>query len=86
MRPEYEFPERVRERSAKRSQEEDELVSRSVEWAAPDLQRLFLDKPHLLPAVPHVLVPRQMPIQQQMEYQIVEEPPEDDPPLADFNF
>lgn len=86
MRPEYEFPEKLRERSAKRSHEEDELVSRSVEWATADLERLFLDKPHLLPTVPHVLTPRQTPIQRQMEYQIVEEPSEDDPPLADFNF
>ena len=86
MQPEYECPEKLSERLAKRTQEEDDVVSRSAAWVHCDMERLFIDRPKSLPQIPYILMPRPLQVERSMEYQAVDGPCEDDPPLTDFNY
>ncbi len=83
LNPNYEFPEKVHDASSKRSDEEDERVSRSVAWSEQDLKRLCLDAPLSLPSRPkttllgkdgHYLQPKTVRLQT--------EHPEATPPVA----
>ena len=95
MQPEYAFPEKLKQSSVRRTAEDDELVSRPREWTVHDLERLCLDKPHTLPAVPQMLIlPDTLPHEKQQKRAVEQQssliPPEElddhEPPLADFNY
>lgn len=95
VQPEYEFPEKLNSASVRRDEEDDEVVSRRVQWDQHDLERLYLDKPHALPEIPNMLVPPlTTPVNKPLISRIEEEPllerpdePDDnEPPLADFEF
>lgn len=92
VQPEFEYPEKLNQTSIRRSPQEDEVVSRPKEWTDHDLVRLFLDKPHTLPEIPHMLKPPiNLPVVKQLRSMGDEQPllePLDDqePPLADFEF
>lgn len=95
VQPEYEFPEKVRRQRVHRTEEEDELVSRSVEWVLGDLQRLFLDKPHTLPEIPPLLIlptspalntPKRSPADEPRQIECRVQFDDDETPLADFDF
>lgn len=56
LNPNYEFPEKAHDENTRRSEEEDERVSRSVGWSQQDLERLFIDPSHMLPLPPKVIL------------------------------
>jgi len=92
VQPEFEYPDKVRRASLVRSEEQDEEVTRPTEWTNQDLERLFLDKPHMLPEIPHgqnlldnseVVTQRTSVRNEQL---FVEEQHDDEPPTPNFDF
>ncbi|WP_442483342.1 type IV secretion system DNA-binding domain-containing protein [Aeoliella sp. SH292] len=95
MQPEFEFPEKLDRPKVRRNDEQDQAVSRSIEWGPEDLQRLFLDKPHTLPEIRHMLIlPAASPVEKERTSRVADQqliqhqaaPDDYGTPLADFDF
>src|SRR5690606_6892414 len=92
VQPEFEYPDKVKRTSLVRSEEEDEEVTRPTEWTNQDLERLFLDKPHMLPEIPHrqnLLDNSEVATQRtsvRNEQLFVEEQHDAEPPTPNFDF